>query len=295
MPTLEISGSRFEYLELGRGEPVVLVHGTGSASAQWRVLAEELSARYRVIAPDLYGYGASAPWPGRKAFALDCEAEIVLALLAHFGGRAHLVGHSYGGAVALQVARSHGDSLSTLTLIEPVAFHLLKETDAPIVAEITEVADNLAHALMSGEYVAGFGRFFNYWNGPEAFAQIPTEKRDALAARFPKVMLDFHATFNEPTRLEDFRSLAVPTLLMCGTRSPSPSRRICELLAGTLPAVQFKTLEGAGHMAPVTHPDQVNALIVAHLDSNSGHPSRPPAVAETPSGRDAARADRTAA
>ena len=281
MPTLEISGSRFEYLEQGRGAPVILLHGTGGASTQWRALAERLSARYRVIAPDLYGYGASAPWPGRKAFALDCEAEIVFALLTRFGGRAHLVGHSYGGAVALQVARSRGDSLSSLTLIEPVAFHLLKETDAPIVAEITEVADSLARALERGEYVAGFELFFDYWNGPQAWTQVPEDKRCAMATRFPKVMLDFHATFNEPTRLEDFRALAVPTLLMCGTRSPSPARRICELLAGTLPAVRLKTIEGAGHMAPVTHPEPVNAMILAHLDSISGHPSRRHAVAET--------------
>jgi pimeloyl-ACP methyl ester carboxylesterase len=62
----------------------------------------------------------------------------------------------------------------------------------------------------------------------------------------------------------------VPTLLVQGTRSPLPTRRICELLARALPEAQIATIEGAGHLSPLTHRDGVNALIAAHLDSNSG-------------------------
>src|SRR5262247_3048927 len=79
MSTLQISGQRIEYLELGSGEPVVLLHSSGSSAAQWRALAERLAERYRVIAPDLYGYGGTAHWPGRRPFQLECEAEIGLA------------------------------------------------------------------------------------------------------------------------------------------------------------------------------------------------------------------------
>lgn len=295
MATLEISAGRFEYLELGRGEPAILLHGSGSSAAQWRALAERLSARYRVYAPDLYGYGGSADWAGPKAFHLESEAEIVLALLARVNDCAHLVGHSYGGAVALHVARSHSDALRSLTLIEPAAFHLLRDTDAPLAAALAEVAESLVRAVARGEYVAGFGRFVDYWNGPQAWAQIPPDKRYAMAKRLAKVVLDFHATFNEPARLEDFRAMAVPTLLVQGTRSPSPTRRICELLADTLPAARLATVDGAGHMAPVTHPDPVNAVIVAQLDSNSGYPSRRHAVAENLREGNTASVTRTAA
>src|SRR5262250_2626520 len=116
MSTLQISGQRIEYLEVGSGEPVVLLHSSGSSAAQWRGLAERLSGRYRVIAPDLYGYGGTAHWPGRAPFHLECEAEIVFALLGRVTERAHIVGHSYGGAVALHVARLAGDLLRSLTL-----------------------------------------------------------------------------------------------------------------------------------------------------------------------------------
>jgi pimeloyl-ACP methyl ester carboxylesterase len=284
MSTLQLSGSRVEYLELGSGEPVVLLHSSGSSGAQWRALAERLAARYRVIAPDLYGYGGTANWPGRRPFHLECEAEIVLALLARSSGQAHLVGHSYGGAVALHVARRHGDLLRSLTLIEPVAFHLLQEADVQALPEITEVAESVARAIACGDYVAGFGRFVDYWGGPDAWTAIAEDRRQAMAARLPKIALDFHATINEPVRLEDLRSMAVPTLLLQGANSPLPTRRICERLAHVLPQAKLKTVHGAGHMVPITHRDEVNALVSTQLDSHSEKGARGSAIPEAASG-----------
>jgi len=283
MSNLQVSGSRVEYLELGSGDPVILLHSSASSSTQWRSLAERLSERYRVIAPDLYGYGGTSHWPGRRLFHLECEAEIVLALLRRVNQRAHLVGHSYGGAVALHVARLHRDLLQSLTLIEPAAFHLLRETDALALAEITEIADAVGSAVIGGDYLAGFERFVEYWSGPDASARIPVDTRHAMAARLPKIALEFHAALNEPCRLEDFRSMTVPAQILYGTHSPRPARRVCGLLERILPEARLQSIAGAGHMAPITHRDQVNAMIVAHLDANSRRAPRRSVVGETQS------------
>lgn len=276
MPSIDVSGSRVEYLEAGTGEPLVLLHSSGGSSAQWRALAERLSTRYRVLAPDLYGYGATAPWPGRGPLVLAHEAQIVHALLARAGAPAHLVGHSYGGAVALHLAREGGAELRSLALVEPVAFHLLKGHDAQALAEITAVAQGVAASIACGDYLGGFAAFVDYWSGTGAWDALPAEKRGAMAARLGKVALDFHATLNEPAQLGDLRSTAVPTLLVQGTRSPTPTRRICELLARVLPECRLETVAGAGHMAPLTHRDEVNGLIAAHLEASSGRASRRP-------------------
>jgi pimeloyl-ACP methyl ester carboxylesterase len=289
MSNLQISGRRVEYFEVGSGDPVVLLHSSGSSSSQWRSLAERLSGRYQVIAPNLYSYGGTSQWPGHRPFHLECEAEIVLALLKRANKRAHLVGHSYGGAVALHVAGLRRDLLRSLTLIEPVAFHLLRETDTLALAEITGISESVVRALARGEYVAGLERFVDYWSGPQASSRIPADARDAMAARLPKIALEFHAALNEPTRLEDFRSMTVPALLLCGTKSPRPTRRICKLLECILPEAALRTIGGAGHMAPMTHRDEVNTMIVAHLDANSRRTSRRPAVRETPSAVDTTR------
>jgi pimeloyl-ACP methyl ester carboxylesterase len=271
MSRIEIGGVHVEYHEQGTGEPVVLLHSSGASGGQWRALAERLSARYRVIAPDLYGYGATAHWPGRGVFSLAHEAQIVHAMLGRAGEPAHLVGHSYGGAVALHVARLRSDLLRSLTVIEPVAFHLLSDR-----SEIIAVAEAVTRAVACGDYSGGFGTFVDYWSGPGSWDATPAAKRDAMAARLAKVALDFHATLNEPARLEDFGDLPLSTLVLQGACSPLPTRRICELLARVLPDSQLMKIEGAGHMAPLTHRDSVNALIAAHIEVNSGRLSRRP-------------------
>jgi pimeloyl-ACP methyl ester carboxylesterase len=265
MPRLEVHGTQVEYLEQGRGETVVLLHSSASSSAQWRELIGRLSERYRVIAPDLHGYGRSSAWTGRGPFRLEHEANIVAALIGRAGAPAHLVGHSFGGAVALHVARTRPDLLSSLTVIEPVAFHLLRQHDVVSLVQIMAVANSVANALACGDYFAGMERFVDYWSGPGAWQAIPADKRAGLAARLAKVALDFEATLNEPATLAQFRDVAVPTLVMHGTQSPCPTRSICRLLMQALPDAESAAIEGAGHMAPLTHRDRVNDLIATRL------------------------------
>jgi len=245
-------------------ETVILLHSSASSGAQWRALAAALDGRYRVVTPDLYGYGATPNWPGRGAFSLAHEAEIVHALIGDAGEPAHLVGHSYGGAVALHVARLRGARVRSLALIEPVAFHLLTDR-----FEINALAESVARAIACGDYFGGCRSFIDYWSGPGSWDALPAATRDAMAPRLAKVALDFHAALDEPAGVDDFRRMSVPTLIVQGARSPQPTRRICELLADALPDAWVKTIDGAGHMAPLTHRDAVNAVITGHLEFNS--------------------------
>lgn len=262
MPCVEVRGRRVEYLDAGSGDPVVLLHSSASSAAQWRVLTGQLTERYRVLAPDLYGYGESARWPGHAAFTLAHEAEIVHALLDHVGTQAHLVGHSWGGAVALHAARTRGGRFRSLVLIEPVAFYLLADR-----AEIAAVADGVRRAVASGDYMGGCRSFYEYWSGPGSWDAVPAARREAMAPLMAKVAIEFHAAFTEPAGLADHRRIAVPTLLLLGERSPQPTRRICELLAATLPDARLRVVEGAGHMSPLTHREAVNALVAEHLST----------------------------
>jgi pimeloyl-ACP methyl ester carboxylesterase len=83
------------------------------------------------VALDLYGYGESDSWPGNGPFTLTAEAALADAVLPTGNGLIHLVGHSYGGAVALRFATQYPERLRSLVLIEPVAFHLLRD-EGPI-------------------------------------------------------------------------------------------------------------------------------------------------------------------
>jgi pimeloyl-ACP methyl ester carboxylesterase len=230
-----------------------------------------------VAAPDLFGYGAAGPWTGRGAFTLSKEAAPIHSLIARLGEPVHLVGHSYGGAVALHIALTRPELVQSLTLIEPVAFHLLRggdRFDRLALDEIGAVAADVNAALASGDYHRGFGRFVDYWSGPGSWSALPAEKRGFFAAQLGKVALDFHAAFSERTSLDDVRRLDMPVLLMQGGCTPPPPRCVVHRLRSALPRAALKVVQGAGHMLPITHREEVNALVADHLEAASLVPRR---------------------
>jgi pimeloyl-ACP methyl ester carboxylesterase len=272
MPTIELNRQRVEYVDQGAGAPVVLLHSTGASSGQWRRLAAELGGRFRVIAPDLCGYGGSGAWSGEGEISLVAEARLVAALIERCDEPVHLVGHSFGGAVALRLVQERPELVRSLVLIEPVAFHLLHggdAIDAQALAEISAVADGVARAVACGDFHDGFGRFVDYWSGDGAWAALPADRRAPMAQRLGKVALDFWSALNDPARLGDLDHLDVPTLVIRGGASPLPVRRIAWHLGRTLPDARLETIEDAGHMAPLTHAADVNALVGRHLERHA--------------------------
>jgi pimeloyl-ACP methyl ester carboxylesterase len=265
--TIDAGGISLKYFAAGVGEPIVLLHCTGGSGRQWAGMAEALRSDFRVIAPDLCGYGGTAHWPGNGTFNLAVEADLIAALLDMLGNPAHIVGHSYGGAVALQLALRHPRYLKTLTLIEPASFHLLRDgdnIDERAFRQILEVGATVANAVNCGDYQGGMRRFVDYWGGEGAWNALPASQRLALAARINKVTLDFWATLNDPMRQADLASLEMPTLVVSGGQSPLPTRRICFHLARMIPNVTARTVASAGHMAPVTHFSEVLPLVSNH-------------------------------
>jgi pimeloyl-ACP methyl ester carboxylesterase len=117
-------GARVRFFEAGSGPPVVLVHGYLSDRASWRAVVPELARRYRVIVPDLPGFGDSEkPPPARYAYGFDTFADSIVDVIAGLDlGRTSIVGHAMGGAVALTVAANHPDMVSRLALLAPLVY-----------------------------------------------------------------------------------------------------------------------------------------------------------------------------
>ena len=109
-----------------RGRAIAL-HCSGAGASQWCYLADALGSRYEVLAPEHYGCESSGPWTGEHAFTLADEAARAIALIDKSEEKVHLVGHSYGGGVALHVALARPDRIASMALYEPSAFHLLRQ------------------------------------------------------------------------------------------------------------------------------------------------------------------------
>jgi len=252
---------------VGSGPAVVLLHSSMSYRGQWRALMEQLAGRFRLIALDLYGYGET-PFPSETSrFGLRDEIRLIEAALAKVlraDQPVHLVGHSYGGGVALRLAWRWGARVKSLALFEPTAFHLIPR-ETPERGEIQGVAARVAEQLEAGRAWDATAGFIDYWNHPGAFAALPADRQRLFCRMAPKVVLDFAGLIGEPLGLADYARLSMPLCVLHGTSSPRPPLAIARALAGHLPRIEMHAVEG-GHMAPITHPDRVNPLLAAFLE-----------------------------
>lgn len=252
---------------------IIALNCSGGAGKQWLPLAELLGDTYILKCPDHYGCSWHT-WHGRRAFCLADEAERSIALIdASPHSRIHLVGHSYGGAVALRIALSRPDRVASLSLYEPSAFRLLQdmgEAAANARAEITAVARSVCEGTLTGDADRAMREFVDYWNVPGTWAAMRASAQDGLRRWSAKCPLEFHALFSDPTALSAFAQLEIPTLLLRGSRTTAPSRLVCEGLADTLPRADLSVVLEAGHMGPVTHARAVLERMAAHISNADG-------------------------
>lgn len=256
----------------GAGPGVVCIHGNASSSAQWRPLMDHLASRHLVLAPDTHGAGRGPAWPVNRPLSLGDEVDLIEPILQLAGEPFALVGHSYGGAVALLAALGRPDRVSTLVLYEPTLFGLIEATSAqPNAADgIRDIVARAAVALAVGDRTTAAEIFIDYWMGEGAYAAKPEAQRAPIEDAIVHVQGWFRALSKEPTPLASLRALGMPVLLMQGRETTDSARAVAALLGQTLPNVKVESFDGLDHMGPITHPATVNAAIEAFLIQSNG-------------------------
>jgi len=240
--------------------PVLLIHSGGLTSRQWRRLGERLAPRHRVIAPDLLGYGAER-WPVGKPFHFQEDVAMLGALLDE---PVHVVGHSYGGLMALQLALARPDAVRRIAVYEPVTFGLL---DAPGDAAAREAIGQLGayrpDALGVDE--TWLERFIDWWQGAGAWRALGAETQQAFRDVGWKLSQEVASLTADRTGRARYATIAAPTLILGGERTQPAELHVVRELARTLPHATLRLFPDLGHMGPITHADVVNTAIAAHL------------------------------
>ena len=251
--------------EAGTGPGVVCIHSNASSSSQWRALMDLLAPRFHVLAPDTYGAGKSPPWPRERKVALRDEVALLDPVFARAGDGFSLVGHSYGGGIALIAALVHRQRLRAMALYEPTLFALVERESPNEVDGIRHAVTAAIVALGRGDAPAAARCFIDFWMGEGAFDRMPERVQAASAESVRNIQGWKDALFDEPTPAQAFAALDVPVLLMVGSKSPLSSRAVARRLARLLPRAELVELEGLGHMGPITHPEPVNERIRGFL------------------------------
>jgi pimeloyl-ACP methyl ester carboxylesterase len=254
----------------GHGPRVVLLHSSGSSGRQWDALTSVLEGRFHTHAVDVHGHGRTAAWPHSHAMRLEDDVALLEPLVRAPGG-VHLVGHSYGGGLALKTAAMFPEQVLSVTVYEPVLFRLLFDYQPRdrAATEVKIAAASIRHWLELGHSYRSAGRFVDFWSGDGAWAALPAERQSAIASRMPAVVAHFVALFGDTMKMQTLKQLEMPVLCMTGGKTRAATRRLAELFRIALPRAKHLTLPGVGHMGPVTHSGIVNRHIVSFLEQGA--------------------------
>lgn len=248
---------------LGQGAREALaLHCTIAHSGAWSGVAGVLGSDATLIAPDMPSHGKSPDW-NEQGDLFD----LVTALSAEqLSEPMDVIGHSFGAMIALRLAMEHPDLVRSAVLIEPVFFAVARQDAPDLLAQYEHTAQPYAQALAAGDMELAARLFNRMWSTDDSprWPDLPERTRAAMTRGVhlvPAVEDDLVEDKKGLLAPDMLSRAAMPTLLVHGARTHPAMPTICQGLQQRLPNASGTVIAGAGHMAPITHPQDVARVI----------------------------------
>ena len=250
-------------IEVGAGQKVILIHSSVAGARQWRSLMDTLSDKFHLVAINLFGYGNTKAWPDGELQTLEDQARLAEPFLPTDGTGAYIVGHSFGGSVAMKVASLFKDRVHRLVLIEPNPFYLLEQHGRKeAFQEAKCLRDTIKASGKSNTWRSAAEVFANYWTGKGSWDAMPDDRRVKFTQALKPNFHEWDCVMNETTPLSGWaEDLPKDTTVVSTADTVRTIDEIVSLMQETIPHWKFDKLERGGHMAAVTKPDLINPII----------------------------------
>lgn len=249
-------------IEHGRGSPIVFIHGSYATPSTWKKLIGHLAATHHCIALRLPGHGGMPDPQDFEAPTIETELALLEATVRQCTQEPiHLVGHSYGGVVALAQALKGNLPIRELTLFEPVATWVLDAVqDEPMQAEVQAFLSRYRKDAARGVPDV-CGQVIDFWGGANDFQALPPHIREAMGTMVANNLRHWDICTRATWSAHDLMRLTVPTRLVCGTRSNQVAHAIVAHLHRLLPCNRRWEIEGASHGLVTSHADACLAVM----------------------------------
>jgi pimeloyl-ACP methyl ester carboxylesterase len=245
------------YYEItGRGEPMILVHGSWGDHHNWDPVVPLFTQAFQVVTFDRRGHSQSETGAGQGSFAED--ADDLAGLIEQLGiGPAHVVGNSGGAAIALRLAAKRPDLCRSLVIHEPPLIGLLdgRPEFKAMIGGFYERVGAVVELLKAGQMELAAQRFVETIAfGPGAWDTLPGPIRETFIRNAPTFLDETNDPEGLTLELTSLRAYERPALVTTGTESPPFFKPITAAVADGLPSSTVHTFEGAGHVPHLSHP-----------------------------------------
>lgn len=262
----QVGDIRMHWQEVGTGDAVLFVHGFPLDSRMWSEQLERIPRRFRLLAPDLRGFGSTAR--GDAALSMDRFADDLAGLLDHLGiERVVVCGLSMGGYVAFALWRRHADRIRALVLCATRASADTEEVRRGRFALAGRVQE-------SGSRVAADEQI------PRLLSDRTMEERPEVADRVREmiestdratIVAALEAMAARPDSTPQLATIDVPTLVIAGAEDVMVTADEIQRLADEIPDARIQAIPGAGHLPPLERPVEFNRALVHFLEAMQGH------------------------
>ena len=252
MPEHEVNGVRLHYEERGEGGPILCIHGAGSSALVWADAVEKLAGIGRVIAYDRRGCARSErPEPYERTSIAE-QADDAAALLDALGATPALViGRSYGGTIAIDLALRHPDRVRAVVGLEPDGSREM----APAAAAWVDAFAERMRAVAARDGVDTLGEaLITEVGGEDAWRSFSDEERGALAGNGPAILAELTGERWLPADAGSLATMAQPVLLVSAADSPPEFHEAPAALAAVIPNARTAKV-GGGHLIDPAGPD----------------------------------------
>lgn len=261
--------------DTGPAALMVFLPPGASPAAIWRPITAHFHDRFRTAAVNPSAYGETEPFAGPAPMTVFDEAEATAAVMQAelpqgAGARAHIVGHSYGGTIALEIARHWPGLVSRLTLLEPAPYPLLREAGEDELAAAIAQENQRFIAMVRGDEPGGAAaameRYLDYFNNrPGFWRSLDAQARDKLLLLADRIAIGLAAVDRLEIDRAALAQIDCPVTVIHGGETDALNARLSAVVAEAIPQATLTSLPGAGHMMTLTHGAAVCALIDAAL------------------------------
>lgn len=242
--------------------PIVFIHGSYASTSTWKKMVQHLALTHHCISIKLPGHCGMPDPDDFNAPNISTELAIIESVIAELTNQPiHLIGHSFGGVVALALALKGTINISQLTLFEPVSTWVFKSVGAlDMTAQVNSFIQGYRESISNNEVYA-CGQVIDFWGGKGSFAPLPDFIKDGMVPLTNNNNRHWTLCENTHHHRSALNALAIPTKLVCGSASNLIAQAIVQHLSHELPNAKQYIIPGASHFLVTSHANECVDII----------------------------------